>query len=475
MKCVKYVVYTRVDNDMNCEKSIKGAGEMNKKLIVGFITTYSGRWPEALPTQRNQEYGDWLVEELPELDIVRASALGSTKEAIEQITKEFKASEVDIIVMVYGAFTGDDVASWLSEMVRVPLLLWAPYEVPFEKDDRLYANALCSMTMNAAAIRRVGAVYHTVYGNKEDARAAAKVKRILRAYNAVKGLRYTNLGLLGYRPTAFYNCAFDESLIRKTFGVKIEETDLKIIFDKMDALPEEAVVADIERVNKEFNDIQLPEGHIENHSKLFLAMQDVIKEQGYDFCTIKCWPEMGSLHTTPCAVLGRLADEGFHVGCEGDVDAELAQMTQNYLTGCPTFITDLINVHEDNNEIVFWHCGNAAPSLFNKEVGMQLRNHPLAGQGSAIYGALKPGVVTIARFCNMNGTYKLYLLKGEAVPADRYTKGVMVTVKVEKPVRDILDQIIEEGVPHHYSIVWDDVVDDMKEVAKLLNIPVIEA
>ena len=43
-------------------------------------------------------------------------------------------------------------------------------------------------------------------------------------------------------------------------------------------------------------------------------------------------------------VLGRLADDGVHIGCEGDVDAELAQIAENYLTGLPTFITDMINI-----------------------------------------------------------------------------------------------------------------------------------
>ena len=56
-------------------------------------------------------------------------------------------------------------------------------------------------------------------------------------------------------------------------------------------------------------------------------------------------------HTTPCAVLGRLADDGITIGCEGDVDAELAQMTEYYLTGEPSFITDLINIDEEKNVI----------------------------------------------------------------------------------------------------------------------------
>ncbi len=135
----------------------------------------------------------------------------------------------------------------------------------------------------------------------------------------------------------------------------------------------------------------------------------------------------------------------------------------------------MINIDEEKNIMTFWHCGNAAPSLANPKYELLLRNHPLAGQGTAFWGALKPGKVTIARFCNIDGQYKLFLLKGEAVDMDRYTRGVMANVKIEKPVRQVVEQIIAEGVPHHYSLVWDDVAAELKEICGLLQIPVIEA
>lgn len=447
---------------------------MQKRLNVGFLTTYSGRWPQEVPSQRNKEYGDWLEENLPQLNVIRANVMGCGRKENEEIVKQFKENEADVVVLVYGAFTGDDVAAYLAEMLNIPILLWAPYEVPFSKDDRLYSNALCSMTMNSAALRKLGVKCHTVYGSKEDERAAKKVKNILMAYHVVKCMKHTNLGLLGYRPTAFYNCSFDESLIRKVFGIKIEETDLKVVFDKMDALDKEAYENDMKQMSERFDTTQLPEGHLENHSKLYLAIKEVMAEQGYDFGTLKCWPEMGNLHTTPCAVLGRLADDGINIGCEGDVDAEIAQMAEYYLTGQPSFITDMINIDEEKNLMTFWHCGNAAPSLCNPNYDVLIRNHPLAGQGTAFYGALKPGEVTIARFCNLGGQYKLFLMRGEAVDMDRYTRGIMANIKVKRPVREVIEQIIEEGVPHHYSLVWADVADELKEICGLLQIPVIE-
>ena len=166
----------------------------------------------------------------------------------------------------------------------------------------------------------------------------------------------------------------------------------------MDALDKDLYEADMREMSERFDTSQLPEGHLENHSKLYLAVKEVMAAQGYDFGTLKCWPEMGNLHTTPCAVLGRLADDGINIGCEGDVDAEIAQIAEYYLTGQPSFITDMINIDEDKNLMTFWHCGNAAPSLCNPNYDVLIRNHPLAGQGTAFYGALKMCIRDSFRF-----------------------------------------------------------------------------
>ncbi len=447
---------------------------MKKQLNVGFITTLSGRWPRELPEKRMKEYGAWLEENLPGVNLIKAKRLGDSPKAVDEISQQFKAESVDIIVMVYGAFTGDDISTCLAENLEVPIVLWAPYEPGFDKNDRLYANALVAITMNSASLKKLGATCYSIYGDKEEAAIASRVINLITAYSVLKKLKGTVLGLFGYRPTAFYNSSFSESLIRRTFGIRMEETDLKVVFDEMDHVPREAYEADMRRVEEEYDVSKLPEGHLENHSKLYLALRVLMERQSYDFATIKCWPEMGSLHTTPCAVLGRLADEGRNIGCEGDIDAELAQIVQNYLTGLPTFITDMINIDERQNVMTFWHCGNAAPSLKNTKHEYTMNNHPLAGQGTAFYGALKEGKVTIARFCNINDSYKLFLLRGTAIDMDRYTKGVMANIKVDAPVRKIVERIMEEGIPHHYSIVWDDVADSMIEVCKLLNIPVIE-
>ena len=77
---------------------------MKSKLHLGFVTTYSGRWPKELPEQRNREYGDWLTDNIPQVEVVRASQIGCNAQALEEIAEEFKKASVDVIVMVYCSF-----------------------------------------------------------------------------------------------------------------------------------------------------------------------------------------------------------------------------------------------------------------------------------------------------------------------------------------------------------------------------------
>lgn len=446
---------------------------MKKKLNVGFITTVSGRWPRELPNQRLADYGNWLDANLEEVNIIKFDKIIDSQELIEDATETLKAKSVDLLIMLYGAFTGDDVSMYISEQLGVPIILWSPYEPPLD-GGRLLANGLVALTMNAASLHRLGSKYYTIYGGVEDEKATNKLLSIVNSYRIVKKIKGTTIGLFGYRPTAFYNSTFDEGLIRKTFGIRMEETDLKVVFDRMESIELPKITEDVEAIKKNYKLMDLPDSHYINHSKLFFTLKELVSELNYDFSTIKCWPEMGNLKTTPCAVLGRLADQGVNISCEGDVDATLAMIVENYITNEPTFITDLIDINEDENYITFWHCGNAAPSLHNKKCDTVLGNHPLAGQGTAFRCSLKTGKVTIARFCNIHGVYKLFILRGEAIETDMYTPGSIINIKTVQPVRSIIEGIIENGVPHHYSIVWEDIADEMISVAKLLGIEVIE-
>ena len=444
-----------------------------KPLNVGIVTTVSGRWPKELPSKRHEDYSHWMVESFPKIKIVKSGNIAANNQDIEDIADYFVKEAVDLIVLVIGAFTGDDLTSLLAERLGVPIILWTPHEPPFD-GGRLMANALVSATMNAAALHRLGYKYHFIYGDYTESKIQAQITELIRVYDAIKKLKRTYLGLLGYRPTGFYSSTFDETLIRQKFGIKMEEFDLKLILDKAERMDASKVAADIEIV-KAMGEVRvIPESFLENHSRLTLAIRELLAEHGFNALCIKCWPELGNLHYTPCGMISRLADEDFLIGCESDVDATLTMLIQKYLTGKTTFMTDLITIDEAENTALFWHCGQAARSLKSEESALVVGNHPLAGQGVAFYTTLKPGVVTVARMSKIDGVYKLFVVKGEAIPTEQVTPGAMVKVRLEKPVNEVICRIASEGVPHHYSLVWEDIAAEMELFARMLEIEVIQ-
>ncbi len=49
--------------------------------------------------------------------------------------------------------------------------------------------------------------------------------------------------------------------------------------------------------------------------------------------------------------------------------------------------------------------------------------------------------------------------------------GTSVEVRVQRPVREILDAMLYQGFEHHYALVWQDVQRELMELSLLLSIP----
>ena len=103
-------------------------------------------------------------------EIITTEKFVGSADALEGAISLFKEKSVDIILMVYGAFTGDDVSSQLAEQINVPIILWAPYE-PEYKGGRLMSNALVALTMNMASLKRLKHECYGIYGGINDNRS----------------------------------------------------------------------------------------------------------------------------------------------------------------------------------------------------------------------------------------------------------------------------------------------------------------
>lgn len=130
--------------------------------------------------------------------MLRFPGLVSTREEMQQCAAFFVENKADMIVLVYGAFTGDDISCGLADACRCPIVLWAPREEAWERQDRMYANALCSAAMNGASLASIHAPHHLLFGNKEEERVKTELRNLVLAYGVLKNLQGFTFGLFGY-------------------------------------------------------------------------------------------------------------------------------------------------------------------------------------------------------------------------------------------------------------------------------------
>jgi L-fucose isomerase-like protein len=87
---------------------------------------------------------------------------------------------------------------------------------------------------------------------------------------------------------------------------------------------------------------------------------------------------------------------------------------------------------------------------------------------------LKPGTVTIARLSEASGEYRLVVGRGEILRAPRSFSGTSGLLHFERPARQVLDLILDEGLEHHISLTYGDHVPALLALAELLKLPVLE-
>jgi L-fucose isomerase-like protein len=87
---------------------------------------------------------------------------------------------------------------------------------------------------------------------------------------------------------------------------------------------------------------------------------------------------------------------------------------------------------------------------------------------------LKPGRVTIARVSQSSNQHRMVIGGGDMVRAPLAFSGTAGVVHFDRPVDAVMSTVMGEGLEHHFGIVYGDVRDELRALAKLLSIDTVE-
>src|SRR5690606_9419508 len=110
----------------------------------------------------------------------------------------------------------------------------------------------------------------------------------------------------------------------------------------------------------------------------------------------------------------------------------------------------------------------------NPSTGAIAGVQPNRKMGFALDFGLKPGQVTISRLSKSSDGYRMLIMRGEALDEPKKFNGTTVSVCLDGNAEEMVHTLMMEGFEPHYSIVYADIVDELKELCKLLKIDTVE-
>ena len=379
--------------------------------------------------------------------------------------------EPDLIVFQDLTFAN---AAYMSEVMRrfsCPVLLWTLRE-PVIDGTRLRLNSLTGAYSAANAMRSYGRTdYEYVFGSPEEDAVKEKIAACVKAARLRKDMQGLKLATVGEPPQGFDFGRAHESELGEVFGASVLSISVTDMIERARSYTDDDCAAYLDRSYELTAGLdKTPEKNLLDHARLYRAYSEYIRENGIGALASRCWPDYFTEYGTPvCAVLSMLNDDGTAAACEADVYGALSMWTGMKLSGSPVFFGDPVSLDEEENTLTFWHCGTAACTLARKDTGAVVGVHPNRKIGPAMdFGCEAFPEATIFRIGREpDGSYRFFILEGEALDKPKQFTGTSIVIKTTAPVREAVENSVLDGFEPHFVVMKGHHAETLKAFAKM--------
>jgi L-fucose isomerase-like protein len=381
----------------------------------------------------------------------------------------------DLLLIFQATFADSTMVTSLVETVDAPIFLWA---VPEDHTGgRLRLNSFCGINLAGHALTRRKVRYDYAFSPPDNTEVLEKITILAKAGRARNLLRSAHLGRVGENPDGFDTCILDADRIKTLFGLEVHQYSLeKDIFPLAEGIAAQTVDEIYARLEQQVEGLgDLEPDATRKTLQVYETLRQVSERESLDGYAVRCWPEFFTeLGCAACGAMSMLTDEMTPCSCEADVNGTITQMILGSISEAPAFGTDMVSLDEAQDAVVIWHCGLAPLSMADPQARKGVTVHSNRKLPLLFEFPLKPGRVTIARLTESSGEYRLVVGAGEMVRGPLSFSGTSGLLRFDKPARDVLDTILQEGLEHHISLTYGDHAPEMLALADLLDLPVLK-
>ncbi|MCI0515751.1 hypothetical protein L0128_21260 [candidate division KSB1 bacterium] len=351
------------------------------------------------------------------------------------------------------------------------------------------------------ALRQAGVRTHRIVGQMDDPATIRQVKAWVRASQAVTTMRNEVYGCYGGHSMGMETGFSHLTPTLKSLGLTVRQIDQLWLVKHMELVDEKEVLKAQSWFEKilgnrlKYDRKVLTPETLKTQIRLYLAMEMVNQDKGFDFCGLKGQRELTEyvcLGDVPEMLMNdpydwRGAKEPFVCSTEADTYAAITMQLLKYVSGgLPTLFMDVRLYHPDMDLWDFCNSGNHATYYAQRsrqaEVNyQQVSFHPAlefyfkAGGASVEFDAA-PGHLTFARLGLWDEKPYMIIVPGDVVALDAATRKKIneQTDPTWPHVHTRLDCSFEEFLAlfpcNHVQAVEGDVVDELTYVCEIAGI-----
>ena len=379
----------------------------------------------------------------------------------------FKEKNVDAVILFSGTFSLSNLMTEIIRNLDLPFLAWGLEE--YLMDSRILAGSMIGLMPVGSVCRNLKKKFSFAYGSVKNNNAVKKVTEFVDVVKAIAYLAQSRIGLIGSRPDGFEIAGFDELAIKRIFGTTINKVSMDYLLNKIDSIKENKIDEDMEIQKKIFDFNEKDYKDVRELSRVYLGVKEVIEENKFNCYAPQCWPELRMERRTPiCTANGRLTAEGIMASCEADMDCALTMLTLYALSNNTPWTADFVNLIEEKNSILFWHCGNASYNLSDKKPELEI-----VYEGLAQTASLRSGEATVCRINHIGDKFEIFTGTGKLIDAKPVLRGSNSLIQMDCGNMEFVESMLQQGVPHHNVLVYGDMTSKLKTFANLVDIPII--
>jgi L-fucose isomerase-like protein len=407
-------------------------------------------------------------------DVVMPKELLTSLDMLSDFLKSIERP--DLIILQNTTFVDSTFAAEVVHHFNCPILLWTLRE-PVIDGGRLRLNSLTGAFSAGNLFYNRGRNFEYIFGSPDEEKVQRKISAVIKACQVKNSLNNLTVGVVGNAPSGFYFSNALDTEVQNAVGAKLEYIEARDIINKAKALEAkdyEKHLTDAQGNIKGLDEI--PQENLDKFGRLAEAYQAFVEEKGIRALASRCWPDFFVEYATPvCNVLSLLTESGVVSSCEADVYGAISMYILREFTGTAPYFGDPVSLDENKNAITFWHCGAGACSLARKDTGARAGVHPNRKIGPTMEFGLKEGRVTVIRLGRKpDGTFRMFLMTGEALDEPQQFLGTSVVVKTDNNAADIINKAVTAGWEAHYALVYGDVKEEIKILCNLLGLEVVE-